>query len=124
SLGAPLEKNALHTRLISAAMPAWTNVPFYTPTFKTRTTAPLWMRAEWSQIRPYVERGLDASPAYDPQGLRNVLSTIDAGHAGKPHEVAIVRFLWDRSFTQYVEEITTAVSRVRAELDSVLLYGD
>ena len=119
SLGAPLEKSALHTNLIREALPAWTHVPFYKPEFATRTVAPLWERAEWGQIKQYVERNIDASDAYDPQGLRDILSAVEAGQAGKSHEVAIVRFLWDRTFTPYVDEISFASRRVREELHSV-----
>lgn len=123
SLGAPKEPGFLHERLISACIPAWSGVPFYTPKFATRSYRPLWANEEWTEIRQFIHERHENSPSYDPKILKELLSIDTDPEAGKRHEVAIMRFLWDQSFDQYLEHLTEQTNRVSAELAEIEHHG-
>lgn len=117
AMGSPTEPGQAHRELIREAIPEWESIPFFKPTFRTRATPPVWEGTEWTAIRMSIDEGLDASESFSPQGLLALFSVIEDGTAGRPHEEAILRFLWDQSFDDYLREVSADAARVRHLLD-------
>lgn len=113
SLGAPQDMDRLHGDLVRQAIPSWGQVPYYTPTFATRTSVPSWGRIEWPQVREFIGDTCGNAESFDEQDIRELLATIEHGAPGKQHEVAVSRYLWDQSFDAYVNEVRVAAQRVR-----------
>lgn len=115
SIGDPQPDGQLHRDLIREGMPAWDSVPYYTPTFATRTRAPMWASSEWPEVNRYIAEHADHSESYDSRDIHALLAFIKTGDPQKQHEVAIKRFLWDVTFDDYVDDIAKASKQV-AEL--------
>lgn len=118
TMGAPVDEGELHRRILREAMPAWEQIPFYKPTsLATRATVPLWGTSEWPSIVSYVGAQPD-SGIYSTEGIYTILNTIATGDPGKPEENAIRRYLWDRTFDDYVAAVASEAQAVRDRLEA------
>lgn len=116
SMGAAREPGAVHRELVAAAIPEWSDIPFYKPSFATRTTAPVWARKEWRDVEDHLIQQLEFSESYDPTAFYQLLREIDHGEGKRTHEFAIYAFLWELSFDDYLALLTVETERVAQEL--------
>lgn len=115
-MGDPRGSGDVHRELVREAIPEWDGIPFFKPSFVTRSSVPIWQADEWGEIIEFVRERLDSSEAHDAHGLRQVLVSIENGEGGRRHEMAIQAFLWDQTFNEYLGEVSVAASRVRTEI--------
>lgn len=118
NIGAPVPDGELHAKFLAAAIPAWSKVPFYKPAGRAKRVLPMaWENPDWPDIRQYMLDNADRLEAFDPNGIKSLISDIDAGGTElKFHEVTIHRFLWNATFDSYEDDVASAAACVRLAL--------
>ncbi|UOD80457.1 hypothetical protein [Paenarthrobacter ureafaciens] len=117
NIGAPVPDGELHRKFLSAAIPAWSKIPFYKPVGRSKRALPMvWESPDWKDIEGFMLDNADRLDAFSPDGVRSLLGEIESGSGVKAHEAAVHRFLWNATFEGYEQEVATEATGTRAAL--------
>lgn len=101
--------------ILSSLVPAWTEIPFYSPVGITRRVSKFfWEGYEWRDLKEFILDNVDASENFDPVGIRALVEEVESGLGSKSLEASLSRFLWEISVYSVVDEINRRVDSVRA----------
>lgn len=60
-----------------------------------------WENPDWLEIRQHMLDNADGTESFSVDGIKSLITDVDAGEAAQKHEVAIHRFLWNPTFNAY-----------------------
>lgn len=115
--GAPVPAGQIHRDIIRTALPAWADVPFYSPERRNRAVPHLWETAEWPAVKAFI--GGRESPNFAPDAVAGVVADADDGVGGKAQEFLLHRLLWELTFRDWVGEVRGAALAVSQGLGAV-----
>lgn len=106
---APRDYGDIHRELLSSLIPAWSNVPFYKPSARSRATAFMWEYDDWTEAKTLITERAELSDSFSPEAIVEVLQRIEQGDGALAEETVLVRALWELSFYDYLQEIAQDV---------------
>lgn len=112
-----------HRELLREIQPAWTDVPFYKGSPKSRSIPWMWENDDWEDLRDIVRDSVSSLESFSPTKVEKLIKEAESGEGRARHEIGLARVMWELSFREFAEEIAKAtrrtadgVARIRARI--------